>query len=77
MPVPKKPQHAIGQLTTYELDGYRKNLEHALETMPEHDRVIPLLRDRLAEVLTEQQARADAAREDIARIKQEACEQPA
>ena len=75
--IPKKPQHAIGMLTTSELTGYRRNLEHALATMPGRDPVLPLLRERLAEVLAEEQERADAAREDIARIKREACEQPA
>jgi hypothetical protein len=51
---PKHPTHA---LTTYELHDYRRELEHALKTVPEHAGVRELLRANLAEVLAEQEAR--------------------
>jgi hypothetical protein len=43
--------------TTYELKNYRRELEHALKTIPEHAQVRELLQQRLAEVLTEQDSR--------------------
>ena len=52
---PKYPNHA---LTTYELRDYRRQLEHALKTLPGHAEVRALLQQRLTDVLTEQQARA-------------------
>jgi hypothetical protein len=51
---PKHPTHA---LTTYELADYRRELEHALKSVPEHAEVRELLRTKLAEVLAEQEAR--------------------
>jgi hypothetical protein len=54
VPPPKHPTHA---LTTYELRDYRRELEHALKTVPEHAGVRQLLRAKLAEVLAEQEAR--------------------
>ncbi len=54
VPPPKHPMHA---LTTYELRDYRRELEHALKTVPEHAGVRELLRAKLAEVLAEQEAR--------------------
>jgi len=51
---PKHPTHA---LTTYELADYRRELEHALKSVPAHAEVRELLRTRLAEVLAEQEAR--------------------
>jgi hypothetical protein len=51
---PKHPTHA---LTTYELRDYRRELEHALKTVPEQAEVREMLRTRLAEVLAEQEGR--------------------
>jgi hypothetical protein len=51
---PKHPTHA---LTTYELRDYRRELEHALKTVPEHAGVRELLQARLTEVLSEQESR--------------------
>jgi hypothetical protein len=42
---------------TDELKTYRRELEHALKTLPEHAEVRELLKARLAEVLTEQESR--------------------
>lgn len=53
----EKPKHATHALTTYELARYRRELEHALKTLPGHAKVRALLQQRLSEVLTEQQAR--------------------
>jgi hypothetical protein len=53
VPQPKHPTHA---LTTYELRDYRRELEHALKTVPEHAAVRELLRAKLTEVLSEQGA---------------------
>jgi hypothetical protein len=49
------------QLTTYELRDYRRELEHALKTLPEHAPVRALLRERLAEVIAEQDTRHQQA----------------
>jgi hypothetical protein len=54
----EKPQHPIHALTTYELTRYRRELEHALKTLPSHAEVRTLLRQRLTDVLAEQEARA-------------------
>jgi hypothetical protein len=51
------PKHPTHSLTTYELSDYRRELEHALKTVPEHAGVRELLRAKLAEVLAEQEAR--------------------
>jgi predicted component of type VI protein secretion system len=51
---PKHPMHA---LTTYELRNYRRELERALETLPSHATVREQFRQRLTDVLTEEQAR--------------------
>jgi hypothetical protein len=56
MPVPP-PKHPMYALTTYELTDYRRELEHALSTLPGHAAAIKQLRQRLAEVLSEQQSR--------------------
>ena len=55
---PKHPMHA---LTTYELSRYRRDLEHALNVLPEHTAVRELLQGKLAEALAEQQSRAEIA----------------
>jgi hypothetical protein len=52
------PEHPLHALTTYGLSRYRRQLEHALKTLPEHAAVRELLREKLAEVLTEQESRA-------------------
>jgi hypothetical protein len=52
------PKHPMYALTTYELRDYRRQLEHALRTLPGHAEVRALLQQRLTGVLNEQQARA-------------------
>lgn len=56
-----EPKHPVSALTTYELARYKRELEHALKTLPEHASVRGLLRQRLAEVLTEVEDRARIA----------------
>ena len=51
------PEHPLHALTTYELSRYRRQLEHALKTLPEHAAVRELLREKLAEALAEQESR--------------------
>jgi hypothetical protein len=51
------PGHPVHALTTYELARYRRELEHALKTLPGHAEIRALLQQRLADVLDEQQAR--------------------
>ena len=53
----EQPPHPMHSLTTYELKNYRRELEHALKTIPEHAQVRELLQQRLAEVLAEQNSR--------------------
>jgi hypothetical protein len=53
----EQPPHPMHSLTTYELKNYRRELEHALKTIPEHAQVRELLQQRLAEVLAEQDFR--------------------
>jgi hypothetical protein len=53
----ERPKHPMHALTTYELARYRRELEHALKTLPGHAQVRALLQQRLTDVLTEQQAR--------------------
>jgi hypothetical protein len=55
------PAHPLPALTTYELDDYRDQLEHALAAVPERTPVRDQLRGRLAEVLAEQDSRVRAA----------------
>jgi hypothetical protein len=50
------PKHPMYALTTFELADYRRELEHALRTLPGHV-AGEQLRLRLAEVLTEEQSR--------------------
>ena len=49
-----KPGHPLHALTTFELRGYRRDLENALAATPGHGP----LQDKLAEVLAEQESRA-------------------
>ncbi len=51
------PRHPMYALATYELARYRRELEHALKTLPGHAGVRALLQQRLTDVLDEQQAR--------------------
>ena len=53
----EQPPHPMHALTTYELTRYRRELEHALKTLPEHAEVRALLQQRLAAVTDEQQTR--------------------
>jgi hypothetical protein len=59
----KQPEHPLPALATFELSNYRRELEHFLTTLPEYAEVRALIRQRLAEVLTEQ---ADRSRIDRA-----------
>ena len=56
MSVPQPP-HPVGALTTSELSRYRSELERALQAPPGQGPDRNLLQARLAEVLTEQDAR--------------------
>jgi hypothetical protein len=53
----EQPKHPMHALTTYELSRYRRDLEHALEVLPEHAAVRSLLQQRLTDVLDEQHSR--------------------
>jgi hypothetical protein len=53
----EQPPHPTHSLTTYELKNYRRELEHALKTIPEHAQVRELIQQRLTEVLAEQDSR--------------------
>jgi hypothetical protein len=55
--LPERPLHPVHALTTYELSGYRRELEHALKHLPDHAPVRELLRQRLDAVLSEESAR--------------------
>ncbi len=56
------PPHPTSQLTTYELRDYRRELEHALKTLPDHATVRAQLKAKLDEVLDEQESRSQAAK---------------
>ena len=51
------PRHPLHALTTYELRDYRRDLEHALATAPGPPQAGGLLRQRLADVVAEQESR--------------------
>jgi hypothetical protein len=53
----EQPKHPMHTLTTYELSRYRRELEHALKALPGHAAVREQLKQRLTDVLAEQQAR--------------------
>ncbi len=55
------PKHPVHALTTYELRDYRRELEHALKHLPGHVPARELLREKLAGVVAEQDARARIA----------------
>jgi hypothetical protein len=60
-----QPAHPTHALTTYELRNYRRQLEHALRKLPEHAEVRLLIRQRLDEVLTEQEDRTRHSTGDV------------
>jgi hypothetical protein len=53
----KKPEWPLDQLVTFELRDLRTQLEHALAGIPEQTPDRQLLEQRLAEVISEQEAR--------------------
>ncbi len=55
------PRHPLFALTTYELARYRRDLEQALRVLPAQATVREPLRDKLAEVLAEQDSRTKIA----------------
>ena len=57
-----QPKHPLYALTTYELKDYRRSLEHAFRTLPEHTPVHQPLQARLDAVLAEVEDRARLAR---------------
>jgi hypothetical protein len=61
-PGTEEPKHTLTALTAFELARYRRELEHAIKTLPEHVAVRELLQQRLAEVLAEVDHRARTAR---------------
>jgi hypothetical protein len=58
---PDQPAHPLYALTTYELRKYRRDLEHALRTLPEHAADRELVNVKLARVLAEQESRVSIA----------------
>ena len=64
-PTVEQPKHPLHALTTYELTGYRRQLETALASLDAKDTVAPArasLQARLDAVLAEQNDRARIAR---------------
>ena len=60
----ESPQHSLHALTTFELRGYRRQLESAIAFFDKTDPVPPAREDlqaKLDEVLTEQEDRARLA----------------
>lgn len=55
--LPAQPPHPLPALTTYELAGYRRELEHSL-AVTTTAAIRSLLQARLAEILAEQESRA-------------------
>jgi hypothetical protein len=55
--IPRRPAQPLAELSRLALDGYRGQIEHALNHFPEHAAVTGPLRQRLAEALAEQSAR--------------------
>jgi hypothetical protein len=56
-----QPKHPLHALTTYELKDYRRSLEHAIRTFPDHTPVRQQLQARLDAVLAEVEDRARLA----------------
>ena len=63
----RRPEHPVSALTTYELAGYRRELEKALAAPPGHAPASGLARRLLAEVLAEQADRMEIARRSVTR----------
>jgi hypothetical protein len=62
---PPEPQHPLGQMTTFELREYRRQLESAVAWFDKQDPVPPArdrLQARLNDVLAEQESRKRIAR---------------
>ncbi len=53
----EQPKHPTSQLTTAEILAYKRQLEHALKTLPGHASVREQQQARLAEVIGEQESR--------------------
>ncbi len=58
----QEPKHRVSQLTTAEINTYRRQLENALAALPEHATVRAALRTKLDAVIAEQEDRARIAR---------------
>ena len=56
-----QPPHPLHALTTYELRDYRRELEHALHSLPADTPARGPLQERLDSALAEQDARAKIA----------------
>jgi len=63
----RQPEHPVYALTTYELAGYRRELEKTLAALPGHAPARELVRRLLAEVLAEQADRVEIARRPVTR----------
>jgi hypothetical protein len=64
-PTVEKPKHPLHALTTYELTGYRRQLEHAITFFDQQQPVPPIravMQARLDAVTAEQNDRARIAR---------------
>jgi hypothetical protein len=64
-PVIEKPKHPLHALTTYELTGYRRQLEHAIVFFDQQEPIPPVravMQARLDAVTAEQDDRARIAR---------------
>jgi hypothetical protein len=57
LPVPDEPAHPLHQLTTGELNTYRRELEHALKVLPGTATVRELIAEHLGRVRAEQESR--------------------
>ena len=58
---PEQPKHPLHALTTFELSRYRRELEHALRSLPTQAPVRTQLQRKLAQVMAEQDDRAKLA----------------
>jgi hypothetical protein len=58
---PDPPPHPLPALTTFELARYRRDLEHALQSMSVRSPARGQLEQRLAEVQAEQQSRTQVS----------------
>ncbi len=58
---PEEPAYPPGQMTTSELAARRRELERAVRGLPARATYLPVLRERLADVLAEEYGRARIA----------------